>query len=381
MCLIIQQPQGVTVPEELLESAFTNNSDGMGIMFATRNNAVKVHKFLPKTMDQVMKVYNKYKDNHLGIHFRLRTNGDITADQAHPYPVLNKKQHGRNVWMMHNGILSSVRVPEEDEHKSDTWHFIEYFVRPILIQRPEFIKSDEFIAMIEEMIGGTNKLLFLDGGDKDNEAEFIIANERRGEYHKELWLSNTYSLNRGWGSTYGPLSRSGRVGGTSCAANYNHIWDGAHSSVGTTQRTTVTPNKGTTTTSNVVKMPNTDASTKAAEESKDTEEKKETKHVSRGIVVKDDERGVGEASPSDEFDAMSDALDAIKYPTDDGVDSEMMPTSELLDWVGTDLDPFVPGNEVALTQIMQLTESEVYQLVIANPEGVADLITDLSGLG
>ena len=51
--------------------------------------------------------------------------------------------------------------------------------------------------MIEESIG-SDKLLFLDGSN----GKLTIINEDHGETMDNMWLSNTYSIQRGMGSDY-----------------------------------------------------------------------------------------------------------------------------------------------------------------------------------
>ena len=135
MCLIIHKPADKELDLDILRSGFYNNPDGFGIMHVdpTQEGVALFKKTTPSTFDEIQTVYEAVKDRELGIHFRLRTHGALNDEQAHPYQVLNRAQHGSDVFLMHNGILT---VPTVDDSKSDTWHFVEHQFRPMLEANP-----------------------------------------------------------------------------------------------------------------------------------------------------------------------------------------------------------------------------------------------------
>ena len=207
MCLIISAPKGTRPKDELLEAAFLNNSDGFGIFFPTKKGNVHIHKTLPGNFDDVTAVYDNYRqvDGPMGFHFRMRTHGDIDQSQAHPYKILNKKQDGRDMYLMHNGVMSSL-VKEIDKTKSDTWHFVRYILRPSLLSSPDMIFEEDYQKFLGKMIGSSNKLLILDGLT----GKFVKINEDSGtEIEGGIWLSNTYSLSRNKGHNYSPVNGTG----------------------------------------------------------------------------------------------------------------------------------------------------------------------------
>src|SRR5690606_12732950 len=161
MCLIVHKPADKVVPFDIIDAAFRNNSDGFGIMAAAGNGRVEVRKILPTTTDECVRLYDEYAKRELGLHWRMRTHGAIDIAQCHPYQVLNYEDHGRDVWLMHNGVMSD--VPCYDKNKSDTAHFVELMLKPMLLTFEDALESAQFKEWIGSVIGAGNKLLVLDG--------------------------------------------------------------------------------------------------------------------------------------------------------------------------------------------------------------------------
>jgi len=196
MCLIIKSDNASELKANLLKSAYSNNSDGFGGMFLA-DGKIQTFKELPQNENDVIKLWDKYKDMKIpmGLHFRFTTNGGTNKANCHPFEVLNKKQHNRDIWVMHNG--PQLPTPMIDVDKSDTHQYVKWVLRPMLSNNPELIYNKDWKEMIEDSIG-SDKLLFLDGSN----GKFTIINEDHGETLDSMWLSNTYSINRGVGSDY-----------------------------------------------------------------------------------------------------------------------------------------------------------------------------------
>lgn len=196
MCLIIKSDNASELKANLLKSAYSNNSDGFGGMFLA-DGKIQTFKELPKNENEVIKLWDKFKDMKIpmGLHFRFTTNGGTNKANCHPFEVLNKKQHNRDIWVMHNG--PQLPTPMIDVDKSDTHQYVKWVLRPMLSNNPELIYNKDWVEMIEDSIG-SDKLLFLDGSN----GRFTIINEDHGETLDNMWLSNTYSINRGVGSDY-----------------------------------------------------------------------------------------------------------------------------------------------------------------------------------
>ena len=196
MCLIIKSDNASELKANLLKSAYSNNSDGFGGMFLA-DGKIQTFKELPQNENEVIKLWDKFKDMKIpmGLHFRFTTNGGTNKANCHPFEVLNKKQHNRDIWVMHNG--PQLPTPMIDVDKSDTHQYVKWVLRPMLANNPELIYNKDWKEMIEDSIG-SDKLLFLDGSN----GKFTIINEDHGETLDNMWLSNTYSINRGVGSDY-----------------------------------------------------------------------------------------------------------------------------------------------------------------------------------
>jgi hypothetical protein len=87
---------------------------------------------------------------------------------------------------MHNGILSTGN--KANEKLSDTWHYINDYLKPMLAGNPDFAFHPAFKALVSDHIGGSNKFVLM-----DNEGRSVVINESAGVYWGGLWLSNTYA--------------------------------------------------------------------------------------------------------------------------------------------------------------------------------------------
>lgn len=180
MCLLISQPQDVTLEEDALRDFYDHNKDGFGAVYLD-GDKVEVLKVLGD-VDHVVDMYNKHLAGKKAvIHFRMKTHGDIDENNVHPYVVIKDK-----LWMSHNGVLRCSNPA--DNSMSDTWHIIKYFLNPILRQRPEFLNDNHWQTMLGSMIGDSNKFAFM-----DSDGEVTIINKSAGVEHFGCWLSNTYA--------------------------------------------------------------------------------------------------------------------------------------------------------------------------------------------
>jgi hypothetical protein len=155
-------------------------------MFAHHGELI-IKKIIPNTAQEFI---DFYRENIAGrdcaFHLRMRTHGDIDLLNCHPYEILNKAQHGIDLWLMHNGVLSTGN--KADTTKSDTWHYIQNDLKPMLSGNPDFAFHPSFKALIEDHIGSSNKFVIM-----DNEGRQTVINQSSGVYWGGLWLSNTYA--------------------------------------------------------------------------------------------------------------------------------------------------------------------------------------------
>jgi hypothetical protein len=187
MCLLLTQSKSSPILSDAwLSDFYSFNGDGVGVMFAHHGELI-IKKIIPNTAQEFI---DFYRENIAGrdcaFHLRMRTHGDIDLLNCHPYEILNKAQHGLDLWLMHNGVLSTGN--KADTTKSDTWHYIQNYLKPMLSGNPDFAFHPSFKALIEDHIGGSNKFVIM-----DNEGRQTVINEGSGVYWGGLWLSNTYA--------------------------------------------------------------------------------------------------------------------------------------------------------------------------------------------
>jgi len=187
MCLLITQSKTSPILSDAwLSDFYSSNGDGVGVMFSHHGELV-IKKMIPNTAQEFI---DFYRENIAGrdcaFHLRMRTHGDIDLLNCHPYEVLNKAQHGLDIWLMHNGVLSTGN--KADITKSDTWHYINDYLKPMLAGNPDFAFHPSFKALIEDHIGVSNKFVIM-----DNEGRQTVINQSSGVYWGGLWLSNTYA--------------------------------------------------------------------------------------------------------------------------------------------------------------------------------------------
>lgn len=187
MCLLVtQNSTSPVLSNDWLIDFHSSNSDGVGVMFANEGELV-IQKILPKSPQDFIEFYHSnIKGKNCAFHLRMKTHGDIDLENCHPYEVLNRADHGMDLWLMHNGILSTGN--KADITKSDTWHYIRDFLRPMLIDNPEFAFHPSFSDIVGSHIGSSNKFVLM-----DNQGRIATINQKAGVYWAGLWLSNTYA--------------------------------------------------------------------------------------------------------------------------------------------------------------------------------------------
>jgi predicted glutamine amidotransferase len=179
MCILIQHNKTSSFSDELLTDFYTHNSDGFGLMYGDGN---KLH--ITKSLGSVEETIALYRDLAEGrdcvIHYRMKTHGKIDLTNCHPYRITDE------LWVAHNGILSASNPINKD--LSDTWHLIEYILKPIAEQNADKFFEDDFIRYMESLIGSTNKLAFCHADGRTS-----IVNRDSGVEYQESWMSNTYA--------------------------------------------------------------------------------------------------------------------------------------------------------------------------------------------
>jgi hypothetical protein len=186
MCLIITGQSSkvrstLLNTKGMLSEVFASNPDGIGVMYSTAKG-LKVVKTLPKNINDANALINKLPtdDREIAIHFRWTTHGDTDLLNCHPYDVVTGY-----VAMMHNGVLHTGNAA--DKTKSDTWHFINDYLKEAVHDSPNLVHTKGFLTMLADFIGD-NRFVFMDG-----EGRMSHVNYDQGIEHDGLWFSNTYA--------------------------------------------------------------------------------------------------------------------------------------------------------------------------------------------
>ena len=185
MCLLITTPAGVTIEDEWLRDFYLRNDDGYGFMYAHEN---KLHVFKRLgTVEQFISDWRSFECYDRAIHLRMRTHGDIDLVNCHPYWVTGFNNDDElPLAMMHNGVLSSGN--SADTSKSDTWHYINDTLTPLLAKYPDLLQETAFQQLVEEHIGAHNRFVFL-----DSLGRMVTLNYGEGVTWEGMWFSNTYA--------------------------------------------------------------------------------------------------------------------------------------------------------------------------------------------
>ena len=188
MCLLVKQTAGVRFDYTLLEDIYDRNPDGIGVVYV-ENGVVEAHKLVPRDLAEFIEFYRLHiAGRDCAWHARMRTHGDTNLTNCHPYPV--ELDNGECGWLMHNGILSAGNMA--DRSKSDTWHYIENKIKPIMNAAPILFHSSALVDLIEDDIGTSNKFVIVtpDGQMTTYNADSGVTWKRSDGV---AWMSNTYA--------------------------------------------------------------------------------------------------------------------------------------------------------------------------------------------
>lgn len=190
MCYLGVLPRRSAMLLSDLENAFDHNSDGYGIMYAKGGRVVSwKHKGNFEAF--AAKWDEMPTDRQIIVHFRFGTSGPTNADACHPFMVLNKEQHGMDLYLMHNGVLD-YRVFAGSKKASDTMQYVNK-LREMLQGNPSLIRNSAFRQVLERDLGNPNKMVLLEGSGR-----LHYLNKSQGTERDGVWHSNTYSLARVW---------------------------------------------------------------------------------------------------------------------------------------------------------------------------------------
>jgi hypothetical protein len=203
MCLLHTHPATTDFDREDINDFYLHNSDGIGVMWA-ENGVLRVIKALPRNDAEAWEFYQQHvRGKDCVVHWRMKTHGLIDLTNCHPYTVFDNDAV-MPMCLMHNGVLATGN--HNDVTKSDTWHYVQDYLVPILSHNPELFSNKAFVALLEAHIGTGNRFVLM-----NHLGETMIANERDFVEYKGALLSNTYawSASRG-GYGYNAYSYGGK---------------------------------------------------------------------------------------------------------------------------------------------------------------------------
>ena len=184
MCLLVTQPEGTTWDADFIKGVYLKNRDGVGVMYA-ENNTLHTVKLVPHTLRDFENFFAEdIQGKACAWHARMQTHGDIDITNCHPYQVLDDSV-GYPLCLMHNGVLHTDN--RKDVTKSDTWHYIRDYLRPMLEKNPEFFLTPAFADLVGTHIHN-NRFVLLDAY-----GSMVTVNEYQGVEYNGAWLSNTYA--------------------------------------------------------------------------------------------------------------------------------------------------------------------------------------------
>ena len=174
MCLAIFKQANVLIPDEALRSGWVSNPDGAGYAFASKGKIITSKGFttLREFMEEYEKAAQKYKKCPGVVHFRIRSMGDKSKENTHPFPIMDGV-------MIHNGTLDGTGAIY-GTGPSDTSKFADRFGKDLTFDFCEAVKDDW-----SRELGLSNKLVFL-----YKDGRHVIINEKAGYWREGVWYSN-----------------------------------------------------------------------------------------------------------------------------------------------------------------------------------------------
>jgi Glutamine amidotransferases class-II len=183
MCVIVVKKPTDSLTKEDFQLFARENKDGWGFVY---NDEMGTHAVRGMKLPALLKAYSLVANREAVFHFRMSTHGIISEQNCHPFEVLP------GLFLLHNGIFPI--ACNSDKTRSDTWHFSELVLKPMLApissnDRADYIRSGAFRYLLETSMGSGNKIVLYDSTGP------VIFNrkkwcEKAGP--KELLMSNDY---------------------------------------------------------------------------------------------------------------------------------------------------------------------------------------------
>lgn len=139
MCVIIVKNPDSKISNENLLNAASSNSHGFGVVIFDdiKKGKVITHRSVSidgeKNGKELISFLEKYKDKNALIHMRIRTHGDISLENNHPFEI--KSALGHKFFFAHNGTIYHKEISKIQTKKSklsDTNIFVTEILKPTI---------------------------------------------------------------------------------------------------------------------------------------------------------------------------------------------------------------------------------------------------------
>lgn len=177
MCLIIFAPKSTSIPSKYITNAFAHNDDGAGVSYV-RDGQVVIEKGFFKVEELQAALFRIGNDTPRIIHFRYATLGAVNTENCHPFPLT-----ASGGAVAHNGPCVHDDY-QGDAKRSDSRHLAED-----LLDGFDQATLFKVRGLLDGFVNSGNKLAFLFPDESH-----LIVNEKLGVWRKNIWLSNTYSV-------------------------------------------------------------------------------------------------------------------------------------------------------------------------------------------
>ncbi|HEX4872863.1 MAG TPA: class II glutamine amidotransferase [Nevskiaceae bacterium] len=175
--MIYHKPAGVALPEPLLLAGLSLNRDGWGIMGFDPAGRLILERETAIDRARLLHRVRLHRDAELVVHLRQITRGGSHEDNAHPLEI------GNGVYLMHQGTLPlETLLPG----RSDTWHFGELVLGPLLERDPGLVSDPALHRLLELALREQNRMVLLSTASR----KIQVLNRRLGVEVEGVWISS-----------------------------------------------------------------------------------------------------------------------------------------------------------------------------------------------
>lgn len=192
MCMITFVPGGTDIPVDGIKNGAIINDDGHGWAVAAGDTLlVGKSMIFQEALDGFLQAREDLGRSAVALfHSRFGTHGEYGEYNVHPFYV-----NDEDTVMAHNGILPVKFHPEGEDRRSDTRIFVDRYKH--LANNPNGVPSRRGGAMLGNIIGGGNKLVFL--SVRSGQPKVRIVNVNQGIQTEGVWYSNDgYRTSYAW---------------------------------------------------------------------------------------------------------------------------------------------------------------------------------------